>query len=53
LKTELVHHRHYLSHAQAKSDLFEYIEVFYNRFRRHSALAYLSPAKYEALALAA
>ena len=53
LKTEWVHHQHYPSHAQAKSDLFEYIEVFYNRFRRHSALAYLNPVQYEALALAA
>jgi transposase InsO family protein len=53
LKTEWVHHQHYRSHAQAKSDLFEYIEVFYNRVRRHSALAYLNPVQFEALALAA
>jgi putative transposase len=53
LKTEWVHHQHYRSHAQAKSDLFEYIEVFYHRARRHSALAYLNPVQFEALALAA
>jgi putative transposase len=35
------------SHAHAKSETFDYIEVFYNRQRRHSALAYLSPADYE------
>ena len=35
------------SHAHAKSESFDYIEVFYNQQRRHSALAYLSPADYE------
>jgi transposase InsO family protein len=51
LKTELVHHCHYQTQAEAKTDLFEYIEVFYNRVRRHSALQYLSPVNYENLAL--
>ena len=32
----------------ARQSLFEYIEVFYNRRRRHSALGYLSPAEHEA-----
>ena len=50
LKTELVHHCHYQTKAEAKSDIFEYIEVFYNRFRRHSALAYQSPVNFEKLA---
>lgn len=47
LKVELVHRRHYRSQAEAKADIFEYIEVFYNRRRRHSALGYLSPADFE------
>lgn len=48
LKTELVHGRRYATRAEARSDIFEYVEVFYNRERRHSALGYLSPAEYEA-----
>ena len=48
LKTELVHERRYATRAEARSDIFEYIEMFYNRERRHSALGYLSPAEYEA-----
>lgn len=47
LKTELVHHCHYQTKMEAKTDIFEYIEVFYNRFRRHSALQYQSPVNYE------
>jgi transposase InsO family protein len=53
LKTELVHHRDYQTRNQAKADIFKYIEVFYNRSRRHSALGYLAPAKYELLKMAA
>jgi transposase InsO family protein len=52
-KTELVFHQHYPTRAQAKLDIFEYIEVFYNRVRRHSALDYKSPVNYEALPLGA
>jgi transposase InsO family protein len=48
LKTELVHHEQYATHEAARQSLFEYIEVFYNRRRRHSALDYVSPAEYEA-----
>ncbi len=47
LKTELVHHRAYRTREEAKSDIFFYIEVFYNRRRRHSALGYLSPVDFE------
>ncbi len=50
LKTELVHHCHYQTKAEAKTDIFEYIEVFYNRVRRHSALSYQSPVNFEKLA---
>ena len=47
LKKELVHHEDYRSLAEARASLFEYIEAFYNRVRRHSALGYLSPVEYE------
>lgn len=47
LKTERVHHRYYRTRAEAKADVFDYIERFYNRQRRHSSLGYLSPADYE------
>jgi len=46
LKKELVHHEEYRSRAAARQNLFEYIEVFYNRIRRHSALGYQSPAQF-------
>lgn len=48
LKKELVHGEDYATREQARSSIFEYIEAFYNRTRRHSALGYLSPADYEA-----
>jgi putative transposase len=48
LKRELVYHRHYATRDEATLDIFEYIEVFYNRRRRHSTLGYDSPAEYEA-----
>ena len=53
LKTELVFHQQYATRAEARLDIFEYIELFYNRFRRHSALGYKSPVKFEALPLGA
>jgi len=48
LKTELCDHEHYRTHAQARTSLFEYIEVFYNRTRLHSTLGYCSPSEFEA-----
>lgn len=48
LKTELVDHEDYRTKEEAKKSLFEYIEIFYNRRRRHSYLGYLSPVEYEA-----
>jgi putative transposase len=53
LKSELIHHRRYATRAEARADIFEFIEVFYNRVRRHSALAFQSPVMFELLALAA
>jgi transposase InsO family protein len=47
LKTELVHHHRYETRAQAHASLFEYIEGFYNRKRKHSSLGYKSPSEYE------
>ena len=52
LKTERVHHRLYRSRAEARRDIFGYIEVFYNRVRLHSTLGYLSPAQFESHDLA-
>lgn len=43
LKTEMVHHRNFSTRAEAESAIREYIEVFYNRQRRHSRLGYQSP----------
>ena len=47
LKTELVHHRKYATRAEATRDIFAYIEGFYNRTRRHSAIGYISPIAME------
>ena len=47
LKTELVYFETYRTRTEAKQSIFEYIEVFYNRFRKHSALGYQSPAQFE------
>lgn len=49
LKAELVHRAHYLTRREARTDLFAYIEGFYNRRRRHSVLGYLSPDQFESL----
>ena len=47
LKRELVHDRRFETREQARSEIFEFIEVWYNRQRRHSSLDYMSPAEYE------
>ena len=47
LKKELVHHEDYQTRAEGRASIVEYIEMFYNPKRRHSALGYLSPAQYE------
>jgi putative transposase len=47
LKNELVNHCSFKTRDQARTAVFEYIEVFYNRQRRHQSLDYLSPVDYE------
>ncbi|UGY30430.1 IS3 family transposase [Bradyrhizobium sp. 2S1] len=47
LKIELVYHTHYATRAEATRDIFAYIEGFYNRTRRHSAIGYVSPIEME------
>lgn len=46
LKIEVVYFEKYQTRAEARQSIFEYIEVFYNRIRRHSALGYLSPLEF-------
>ena len=47
LKVELIYAERFESTQDVRSAVFEYIEVFYNRLRRHSALGYVSPAEFE------
>lgn len=47
LKTELVYWEVYYTRDQAKQSIFEYIEVYYNRFRRHSFIDYFTPDAFE------
>jgi putative transposase len=47
MKTELAYHQRYEGHQDTLHSIFEYIEVFYNRQRRHSTLADLCPSEYE------
>ena len=47
LKTELVYRERFTTREDAKTKIFEYIEVFYNRERRHSTLGHMSPVKFE------
>jgi putative transposase len=47
LKTELTVDKQYKTRQTAKSDIFNYIEIFYNQKRKHSTLDYCSPVKYE------
>ena len=48
MKSESVYQKKYATREEARRDVFEYIEVFYNRVRRHSALGYVSPEAFEA-----
>ena len=47
LKVEWVYRQSWATHEQARHGLFDYIEMFYNRQRLHSALGYQSPAGFE------
>ena len=47
LKSKSLHRYDSATRDGARQKIFEYIEVFYNRKRRHSALGYLSPAEFE------
>lgn len=47
LKGECVYHKHYSSRIEAKSDIVDYIEMFYNSKRLHSYLGYVSPRQFE------
>ena len=47
LKKEVVHQHEYVDQDAARASIFEYIEVFYNRARRRSALGGLSPQQFE------
>jgi transposase InsO family protein len=46
LKSEMVNHNNYQSYFQARIDIFEFIEIWYNRQRLHSYLRYLSPYEF-------
>jgi putative transposase len=46
IKCELLYHKRYITREEARKDIFWYIEVFYNRKRRHQALGYLTPVEF-------
>ncbi len=52
LKVELIYQNNYQTRREAQRDIFEYIEIFYNRERLHSSIGYYSPEEYERLRLA-
>jgi transposase InsO family protein len=47
LKKELIYRKHYKTKEQAKKEIFEYIEVWYNRNRIHSSIGYMTPVQFE------
>ncbi len=48
LKTERTARKTYRTRDQARADVFDYIELFYNPKRRHSTIGYMSPMEFEA-----
>ena len=53
LKVELIYLTKYATRAEAMAEIFEYIEVFYNRERLHSSIGFMTPIQFEQLAKAA
>lgn len=53
LKDEIIHRHDYHTRDQARADIFEYIELFYNRRRLHQSLAYQTPMQYELISVGA
>jgi transposase InsO family protein len=49
LKNELVNHRNFQTRNEARSEIFEYIELFYNRKRLHQSLNYQPPVQYKSV----
>ena len=49
LKNELTYHRDFKTREEARSAIFDYIELFYNRKRPHQSLNYASPVEYETM----
>jgi putative transposase len=49
LKKELIHRRSWPTKSELQTEVFDYIEVFYNRRRRHRNLGMLSPAQFETI----
>jgi len=47
IKTQLIHHCHFKTMEEAEQVIFQYIEIYYNRQRKHSTNGYKSPADYE------
>jgi putative transposase len=47
VKEECIERKNYKTRSEARQDIFEYLEVFYNRQRKHSSLEYVSPFRYE------
>jgi len=49
LKNEIVHHRNYHTRDEARAEIFDYIELFYNRKRLHQSFNYQTPMKYKSV----
>lgn len=47
IKIEFINHEKFISRKEAKSGIFEYIEIFYNWEKKHSSLKYLAPLQFE------
>jgi len=50
MKVEEIHHHDFKTRAEARTTLFDYIEIFYNRQRLHSSIGYQSPIEFEQVA---